>query len=225
VIPQALAALTLDNSITETKWTFDTGALKHMTGMQGMLTNIHKYSGSDSVIIGDGSFIPITGIGDSCIKQKDKTLPLYDVLLVPNIKKNLLSISQLTSQFPVNCEFFNVDFCVKKRKTRHPLITRKKKGVLYVLSNAPEAHFSYRFKSGTANIWHQRLGHPQASVVLMYQVVNFSFLVMFLTRLFFRLNLLQFLLLPHMSLIYLILGYLFLTLLYKQVPSHKGLHQ
>jgi len=45
-----------------------------------MLTNIHKYSGSDFLIIGDGSFIPIITIGDSCIKQKDKTLPFYDVL-------------------------------------------------------------------------------------------------------------------------------------------------
>jgi hypothetical protein len=136
-----------------------------MTGMQGILTNIHKYSGSNSVIIGDGSSIPIITIGDSCIKQKGKTLPLYDVLLVPDLKKNLLSISQLTSQFPVNCEFSNVDFCVKEHKTGHQLITRKKKGDLYVLSNVPEAHFSYRFKSGTANIWHQRLGHPQASAV------------------------------------------------------------
>jgi hypothetical protein len=51
-----------------------------MIGMQGMLTNIHKYSRSDFVIIGDGSSIPIIIIGDSCIKQKDKTLPLYDVL-------------------------------------------------------------------------------------------------------------------------------------------------
>ncbi|KAL8099426.1 hypothetical protein AgCh_031889 [Apium graveolens] len=31
-IPQALAALTLDNPITETEWTSDTGASNHMTG-------------------------------------------------------------------------------------------------------------------------------------------------------------------------------------------------
>jgi len=60
----------------------------------------------------------------------------------------------------------------------------------------------------------------------IHQVVNFSFLVMlFLTRLFFRLNLLHVLLLPHMSLIYLIPGYLFLTLLKKQMPSNKSLHK
>jgi len=80
-------------------------------------------------------------------------------------KKNFLSISQLTSQFPVNCESSDVDFCVKEWKTRHPLITGKRKGDLYVLSNVPEAHFSYWFKSGTIDVWHQHLGHPQALVV------------------------------------------------------------
>ena len=111
-----------------------------------MLTNVHKYNGTDSIIIGDGSSLPITYIGNSSIKQKNNVLPLNDVLLVPNLKKNLLSVSQLISQFPVNCEFSNVNFCVKERNTGHPLITRKRKGNLYVLSDEPKAHFSYRFK-------------------------------------------------------------------------------
>lgn len=49
----------------------DTGASNHMTGM---LSNLRKYSGPDTVLIGDGS-----------------SLPLNDVLLVPNLTKNLLS--------------------------------------------------------------------------------------------------------------------------------------
>jgi len=67
-IPQALVTLTLDKSITKTEWTSDTGAWNRMIGKQGMLTNIHKYSRSNSIIIGDGSSIPRTGIGDSYIK-------------------------------------------------------------------------------------------------------------------------------------------------------------
>lgn len=164
-IPQALAALTLDNTITETEWTSDTGASNHMTGKLGMLTNIRETCGTDHVIIGDGSSLPITGIGDSCIKQTNTTLPLHNVLLVPNLTKNLLSVSQLTTQFPVNCEFSNVDFCVKERKTGQPLITGRRKGDLYVLPTSPELHFSHRFKSGSADIWHQRLGHPQFSAL------------------------------------------------------------
>ncbi|XP_027358813.1 ABC transporter B family member 15-like [Abrus precatorius] len=160
-IPQALAALTLDNTIAETEWTSDTGASNHMTGKPSMLNNIKKYSGTDSVLIGDGSSLSILGIGDSFIKQRNVTQPLHDVLLVPSLTKNLLSISQLTTQFSVNCEFSNVDFCVKKRETGKPMITGRCKGDLYVLSPSPELHYSHRFKSGSANTWHQCLGHPQ----------------------------------------------------------------
>ena len=67
-IPQALAALTLNNTIVEMEWTSDTGASNHMTCKQGMLTNIRNYSSSDSVLIGNGSSLPILGIGDSSIK-------------------------------------------------------------------------------------------------------------------------------------------------------------
>ena len=132
-----------------------------MTGKQGMLTNIRNYFGSDSVLISDGSSLPILSIGDSNIKQKNKVLLLHDVLLVPHLKKKLLSVSQLTTQFPINGEFTNVDFCVKERQTGQPMITGRCKGDLYVLPNSSELYFSHRFKSGSVDIWHQRLGHPQ----------------------------------------------------------------
>lgn len=151
-VPQALAALTLDNTIADTEWTTDTGASNHMTGKPGMLTNIRKYSGADFVLIGDGSSMPILAIGDSCIKQKNTALPLKNVLLVLNLTKNLLSVSQITTQFPVNCEFSNVDFCVKERETGQAMITGKRKGDLYVLSTFPELYFSHRFRSGTAEV-------------------------------------------------------------------------
>ncbi|RVW36954.1 Retrovirus-related Pol polyprotein from transposon RE1 [Vitis vinifera] len=94
-------------------------------------TILHRIS--DSVLIGDGSSLPILGIGDSSIKQKNKVLPLHDVLLVPHLKKNLIS----------------------ERQTGHPMITGRHKGDLYVLPNSPELYFSHRFKSGSADIWHQ----------------------------------------------------------------------
>ena len=86
-IPQALAALTLDTTVADNEWTTDTGASNHMTGKPGMLTNIRQYYGFDSVLIGDGSSMPIIVIGDSCIKQKAATLSLNDVLLVPKLTK------------------------------------------------------------------------------------------------------------------------------------------
>jgi len=95
-IPQALATLTLDYTIAETEWTSDIGASNHMTSKASMLSNIQQYSSTDSVLIGDGFSLPIHGIGDTFIKQKNITLPLHDVLLVSNLTKKLHSISQLT---------------------------------------------------------------------------------------------------------------------------------
>jgi len=119
-----------------------------------MLKNIRNHYGSDSVLIGDGSSILIHGIGDSSITQKNKILPLNDVLLVPDLKRNLLFVSQLTSQFLVNCEFSDIDFCIKKRQTGQLMITGWRKGDLY---------FSNCFRSGPTDIWHQCLGHPHFS--------------------------------------------------------------
>ena len=45
------------------------------------------------------------------------------------------------------------------------MITGQRKGDLYVLHNSPELYFSHRFKSGSADIWHQRLGHTQVSTL------------------------------------------------------------
>ena len=85
------------------------------------------------------------------LNKKNKIFPLDDVLLVSDLKKNLLSISQLTSQFPVNCEFSNVDLCIKKRQTGQPVITGWRKGDLYTLSTMSKLYFSNRFRSGPAD--------------------------------------------------------------------------
>ena len=81
----------------------------------------------------------------------------------------MLSVGQLTDNYPINCEFSNVGFCVKERVTGHKVMTGQCKGDLYVISSPPELHFSSRFKSGTTDLWHQRLGHPQLSTLRLLQ--------------------------------------------------------
>lgn len=59
-----------------------------MTGRASMLSNIQQYLGTDSMLIGNGSSLPIHGIGDTFVKQNNITLPFHDVLLVPDLTKN-----------------------------------------------------------------------------------------------------------------------------------------
>lgn len=81
-----------------------------------MLSNIHNLFDVDSIFISDGSSLQIPGIRDYRIKEKKNTLSFYNVLLVPNLTKILLLISQLPTQFLVNYKFSNVDYCIKDNK-------------------------------------------------------------------------------------------------------------
>jgi uncharacterized membrane-anchored protein len=67
-----------------------------MTANSGILSNIKKYVGYDSVFIGDGSPFMIDAIGDTLVSDGKNELMLRDVLLVPKLTRNLLFISQLT---------------------------------------------------------------------------------------------------------------------------------
>lgn len=62
----------------------------------------------------------------------------------------------------MNCEFSNVDFYVKEWKTGNEVMTGQKMD-LYVIFSPHELYYSHIFKSSTAEVWHQRLGHPQSS--------------------------------------------------------------
>ena len=113
-LPQALVALTMDTSIVDVKWTTDIGASTHMTTHTGMLQNLKKFVGHDSVFIGDDSPLKIDAVGDILVYDGKNELFIRDVLHVPQLTRNLLSISQLTTQYPLNCEFTNKLFYVKE---------------------------------------------------------------------------------------------------------------
>ena len=92
----------MDTSITDIEWTIDTGASNHMTANLGMLSNLKKYVGCDFIFISDGSSLKIDAIRDTLISDGKNELMLCDVLLVPKLIRNLLSISQLTTQYPLH---------------------------------------------------------------------------------------------------------------------------
>ncbi|XP_011010489.1 PREDICTED: uncharacterized protein LOC105115338, partial [Populus euphratica] len=59
----------MDTTIANTEWTIDTGASNHMTTSSGILSNLKKYVGCDSVFIVDGSPLTIDAIGDSLVSD------------------------------------------------------------------------------------------------------------------------------------------------------------
>ncbi|KAF5463635.1 hypothetical protein F2P56_013790 [Juglans regia] len=127
-VPKGLTAFTVETDATDTEWTTGTGASAHMTSIPGMLNNLRPYHGLDKVMLGDGTLLAITHIGEATLRSNSKPLTLDYVLLVPNLEKNLLSIRQLTSNHSLNFEFLYLGFTIKDRATNNTLLRGTKKG-------------------------------------------------------------------------------------------------
>ena len=77
------------------------------------------------------------------------------------IKKNLVSVSQLARDNSCPFEFPNLNFLIKERATGKLMAIGSKKGNLYALDGEALATFvAPRSGKTTEKIWHLRLGHP-----------------------------------------------------------------
>ena len=66
-------------------------------------------------MVGNGHTLPITHIGKTTLGIGSSSIHLKDVLLVPDIKKDLLSVSKLTTDYPLIFEFDGHGFVIKDR--------------------------------------------------------------------------------------------------------------
>ena len=82
------------------EWFPDMGASAHITNSPHHLHQSQAYEGSDSVMVGNDEYLPITHTGSASIASSSGNLPLKDVLVCPNIAKPLLSVSKFTKDYP-----------------------------------------------------------------------------------------------------------------------------
>ena len=105
---------------TDEGWYLDSGATHHLTNNMANMHIREQFSGSDQLIIGNGQGLNITHIGDAFLnfkssndKHKHTSIALKDILLVPSITKNLLSISKLIADNNLSVEFLRNIYVVK----------------------------------------------------------------------------------------------------------------
>lgn len=80
-----------------------------------MLVNLQKspYRGHNKINVGNGKGLQISHVGDVAIKTENGNLNLKNVLLVPNLKKNLFSIGQRTIDSQCYFIFHSHAFIIK----------------------------------------------------------------------------------------------------------------
>ncbi|KAJ0581064.1 putative RNA-directed DNA polymerase [Helianthus annuus] len=152
----------------EAIWKPDTGANSHASPDLSSLDNSEAYQGNDSLHVGDGTPLPIFHIGSSNIFTPHKTFNLSNILHVPELKQNLLSVQKFCSDNDVFFEFHSSFFVVKDESTHTTLLMGPSEQGLYTirlpqLKSIPKVAFTATKESST--IWHHRLGHPHRRVL------------------------------------------------------------
>lgn len=90
-LPQAFTNMTF-NDHGASEWYMDTGATSHLTSNAGILKTIFNNGIISSIMVGDGSSIPITHTGHSHLTTNTRPLKLNHVLVTPKIIKNLIFV-------------------------------------------------------------------------------------------------------------------------------------
>ncbi|KAK9060122.1 hypothetical protein SSX86_020826 [Deinandra increscens subsp. villosa] len=152
------AQCNLSNSEANADWYVDTGATAHMSLNSENVANQTPYTGKISVTVANGTQVPITHTG---LSRVHPNITLKDVLVVPSLKKNLLSISKLTDDNDIDVVFSKNYFAIQDRCTRKVLARGSRKDGLYVLHADQQAFLTETSSSNKVSFetWHNRLGH------------------------------------------------------------------
>ena len=169
--------------------------------MSNDLSNLNistDYKGGKNLLLGNGTAVNIANIGESAFKSHSasfsRILHLKNLLHVPNITKNLLSVSKFAQDNSVFFEF-HPSFCfVKDLNTKEIVLKRTLDRGLYhflvdhtpikrdtvsisasspespavhslSLANSKSSSSSSSVPSLDLSLWHNRLGHPTLDVV------------------------------------------------------------
>lgn len=166
--PTAASAFSISSGIYSTEWFLDSGASNHMTFNQKFFESLHPVI-TPKIHTADGSTITASHIG---LVNNSNNFYVPDVLLVPNIAMNLISVGQLCDQgyntycFPFGC-------AIQDLKTGKLVGIGRRVGWLYLLqslalSAESKSHVVAATPTAPVSIypfmsWHSRLGHVSFS--------------------------------------------------------------
>ncbi|KAL2252169.1 UNVERIFIED_CONTAM: Retrovirus-related Pol polyprotein from transposon RE1 [Sesamum indicum] len=171
----------IDEYILTNAWIIDSGATAHMCNDKSMFDKLKAPNIRNYVQLADGTKHLVKYTGNMKIGNK---IMLENVLFVPNMKYNLLSVSRLCDNSPISFKFSKSHCVVQDLKTEDIIAIASIIEKLYVL--IPES-FDRRHIEGTLNkvcdiglaasilqpeTWHRRLGHLSYDVLVKTGLVN-----------------------------------------------------
>lgn len=140
-------------------WFVDSGASMHMTNMRDIKMKNRK-SSPKSVTVANSSSLNVECVGDIQIEVDNDTgitlVNMKDVLMVPNLCTNLLSVSQIVKNGL--SVLFDGKGCSIRNKEGMLLVKASLVNGMYKLDTQKATALLAKGKTAK-NLWHRRLGH------------------------------------------------------------------
>ncbi|KAJ0086209.1 hypothetical protein Patl1_07938 [Pistacia atlantica] len=158
-IKEALCVIMDQVNTANNQWFIDSACSNHMTPREDIFISTEPFTDAFGVITGDNTRLEIKWRGDIALHKSNGGIQhLSNVLYLPKLCKNLMSVGQLVDQgYNV---VFNENGCEILKEGNGTLVaTGKKVGRLFALTML---HFSSTKMDSSPNVtilWHKRMGH------------------------------------------------------------------
>ena len=155
----AESALTVSINDSGNEWILDSGASFHMTPNRQFFSSYQKREGK--VRLGDNRVIAVVGGGEVRVRLDDGTERIFQAWHVPELGRNLISLSALDNQ---GYKFSGEGGFLKVTKGSMVVMKGKLQGGIYILLGSTvigtvAVLSSERSYDDATRLWHMRLGH------------------------------------------------------------------
>uniref|UniRef100_A0A2N9HH13 Integrase catalytic domain-containing protein n=1 Tax=Fagus sylvatica TaxID=28930 RepID=A0A2N9HH13_FAGSY len=174
--PTKLAAMANASNLQYTHnsetWLTDSGASDHITATASNLNTQAPYHGSEQVTVGNGQNLPIQSIGNTQLHTQYHKFQLKNVLHIPRIASNLMSVHKLCLDNNCSCLFDAQKLLIQDLPTGRLLYKGLSKDGVYPIHSTQFCRSASTKSACLASssaqkwqLWHSRLGHPSAKVL------------------------------------------------------------
>jgi len=147
-------------------WLIDSGCTNHMTNNQDLFKELDRMTIS-KVKIGNGDYIDIKGKGIVVLNSLSGLKYILDVLYVPDIDQNLLSVGQLMEKgFKLR---FEDQWCLIKDNLSNNVFRVKMKSKGFTLNLMEKEQSVFSAKTCSDELWYKRVGHFHHAGLLYMQ--------------------------------------------------------
>eukprot|EP00253_Pinus_taeda_P002351 PITA_02351 len=139
-------------------WLIESSASSHFTSYKEALSNLIEKETNLEIVLGDNSKYPMKGVGNVTLQLKQgNTIHLQEVLYVPDLKKNLVSISAMEDK-GYKVAFINGKVRVWKKNFKDAFTLGFRVDSLYQVRGSLLGVMSCE-TSLQSELWHQRFAH------------------------------------------------------------------